>query len=456
MKIMKFFEDYKNKTLTFYAINLYILLLVLIPKSLTTLFNIIPVRILLSLLLFLIIGFDFYKKKINLNKNNNKLLLVCFALFILTCIPSFFVSLNKVTTLYTICKFVSYGLVFFAISSLEFKKEDYGCFIKTFCFALGITLILGIIFYIFDINLFVLGIEMFPYAKGRVNTTFFNTNFLGIYINIFFLFLLYFFNKIMKEYNKLYKIIISLLLILTPLVLIFTFSRTSFLIFCAQLIMLIVLVPKLIFNKKTLIALVLSFTLICMVPATFGFVKGTVKDGINVVTGGWLVKENNTDSVTEDVSLTHRQAFNTIALRIFKNNKFQGVGFGAYIDYLESPEFDKIYSDYNYPKIHPHSGEVLMLAEVGMIPSILFNVFCIIILLRFVIYYFSNYKKNLNIKYLSAVGGIVYFGFMIINVMTESYSYDTQVYSLLILVMALIFSYFNGMKDNVKRFKFLI
>jgi hypothetical protein len=66
--------------------------------------------------------------------------------------------------------------------------------------------------------------------------------------------------------------------------------------------------------------------------------------GSNFMTNLLFKSDNDKNAVKEDASIEHRKEFSIIATRIANNNPLTGVGFGTYINYMDSKDFSKKYS----------------------------------------------------------------------------------------------------------------
>ena len=147
-----------------------------------------------------------------------------------------------------------------------------------------------------------------------------------------------------------------------------------------------------------MLLVILSIALMSyFIPGSKTLIKNSVNDGLVVLDNltGFLPSidtgDNNDDedeyieydenSKFNDYSLHHRAAFAEIANKIANSNRYTGVGFGSYIDYMNSEEFDSLYPEYNLRKVHPHSSLILMYAETGIISIIIFSIFIFLLVL---------------------------------------------------------------------------
>ena len=85
------------------------------------------------------------------------------------------------------------------------------------------------------------GIDYYPGAKGRLELTFFNACYYGIFINFVYCFVIY---LLLKSKNKKNNILLIILGVLIYVNLIFTFTRAAILIFIGLFIITICLLTK--------------------------------------------------------------------------------------------------------------------------------------------------------------------------------------------------------------------
>jgi len=176
-------------------LNILLILLVILPKNLSTIAGI-PVRLSLMALFILVVLDKIYTKEIKLNKKSIKIPVIIYGLFLAFTIPSLFYTLSLITSAYTIVKFLFTFIIFLIVYKLELKKEDFSSIINTIIVATVATMVYGFVQYIFDFNLFKIGAEKYPGAKGRISSTFFNTIYYGVFINFIFAYLLYLYYQV--------------------------------------------------------------------------------------------------------------------------------------------------------------------------------------------------------------------------------------------------------------------
>lgn len=466
-------EKLKGKSLTFISLNIYLLLIILIPKEFSELFGILPIRTFLTYLLFIIFLYDKKKNNIELNNFNFKWIGITYILFLLFSIPSLSVTKNLLISVYTFIKFLSFLLLLYVCVKIKLKKEDYIAISKNILVCSSIKFIWGIIEYVFEINLFTVGAYKYPGAKGRVTSQFFNTIYFGIFINLIFGYIFYLFSR---SKNKLHQAILGIYLILGYINLLLTFTRSSFLVFFGILFLILILLNKKILNKVTIILICILFGVSFMIPGVNSFSIAAVDDAIGLFTNTNLLSNflpnNVEDNVTpdeklDDYSLEHRKNFAQLANKIANDNLYTGIGFGAYIDYLNDENFEMYYPDYKLSKTHPHSSFVLMFAEVSFIALTFFCLFLFNIFIN-IIKNIKNNRKEDEIKYcISLISLSVFIGFVIVNVIAENAFYDTQIFPIFLLIIGLSLNFTfkcqkydliellsnNNKKENIKKLK---
>jgi len=464
-------EELKDHSISFYALNIYIILSIFLPKDLSNVFGL-PLRLFFTGLLVLLIWIDIKRKKIEVNNSKYKLLLALIALFAIATIPSIVVSKSLITSLYTLCKFLSFLVMFVTLYKIKFTKKEYLILLSNLLMCTLIISIIGIIQYNLGIGIMIKnsGIYYYPGAKGRVITTFFNTIYFGIFINLIYALVIYLSIKTKSKKAAIFGIILSLLLYTN---LIYTFTRSTMLVFWGILFLLIVLLNKKMFNFRTLIILILTIGISIAIPGAMPLIKKSTND-IVLMSGKITAflpsiekdvlidkkeKDKNVSEKTEkdedkeefmnydknsefiDYSLQHRESFAKIANTIANDNIYTGVGFGAYIDYLNSDEFSIKYSNYHLSKTHPHSSVILMFSETGIFGIASFIILILAITLKSGVLLVKNLKKDKDIFEVATLAFVIIIGFIVINIMSENAFYDTQICYLFFVVYGLLLSY---------------
>lgn len=453
---------FKKYSLTFWMINLYILVLILMPKSLNTVF-VFPINMAVMILLTIIFIYEYYKKKITLNNNFTKGFIIFYGLFLLATIPSFLVTTNLFITCYTFVKFALFGILFFIISKINFTKEEYQIFIKTFITSIVIVILIATIRYVFRIDLTMVGVNKYPGSLGRTNATFFNTIYYGLFVNVVFAFILYFYQKSTGRKS----ILLGLILIGLFVSMLLTFTRSSYLIFFGTIVILFIFNFKRMFNKKTIVLLLILLCLNITIPGAKNLLLVSMRDGIKLISSKSLlfdyipIVENEKVDLEDDkgefddYSLAHRKIFAKVAKKIYVNNKMTGVGFGAYQDFMNNSKFDVLFPDYMQSKTLPHSSFILLLTETGILSFILFIMAILIWLFNISFLMFKSFKKNKAVYALIVNLIAIYAGLFATSLISENVFYDSQMFSIFIIVVSLTTNYAYTKLFDKKRVMFI-
>ena len=440
--------------ISFYYLNIMIILMILLPKSLAILEKL-PIRVGMILLYIFLVFYEHKKKKIEFNKLNIKFLCLISILFLLATIPSFWITKSILTSLYTIIKFISFILLFITILKVKFTPEEIKVIKKTFLIAISINIIAAILSYIFDINLFKLSNYMYPGIKGRVRSTFFNSCYYATWVIMLIPLMI---NEYCQNNKK--SIIYVIITILLFVCLLLTFTRSAFLIILIILLMMLILFRKKIFNYKSLIVLASVAIIFSIIPGSSNFINKTFRDSklfvnniVSFIPG--IEIENKDPEEFEDASLKHRQDLANISKQIGKDHPFTGIGFGSYLKYVDSSDFEKDYPKYHSIKSIPHSSLNLLYAETGSISTLLFFIFIVTIIFKVVNIMIYNWKEKNEPYYLSSLAFVICFGFFAIGVMSENLMYDTQIFPLFLIIIGLLINQSSESLINNKRVLFI-
>lgn len=444
-------ETLKKHTITFWLLNLYLILMIFIPKTYSYVFGL-PFRLLLTAILILVIFYEYKKDKLKFNNHKSRLIYILLFIFTLAIIPSLIVSKDIITSLYTYIKFMSAFVMFILIYRIKFEDDEYKILLKNLIICLAVISIIGLIQYIFNIDLMVKnsGIYYYPGAKGRLEITFFNACYYGIFINITYGFVLY---AIYKNKNKKFNIPLILLAVLFFINLILTFTRSAIIIFIWLFITIACLFTRFKPNFKLIITIILLIASSLIIPGSKPLFTKTFNDAlkmankiayflpinINIEDDEYVEYDENSEFI--DYSLQHREAFSRIAKRIAKDNLYTGVGFGTYINYMNSRDFDLKYPEYDIAKIHPHSSVILTYAETGIFGLISVVLIYILLVLMSVRIFIKSFRSNNEVFRVSVVALTMALGFMLVNIMSENAAYDTQINYLFMLMYGMTLSY---------------
>lgn len=451
---MKITETLKKHNLTFIMLNIYLFLIIVLPKEINTIMGFIPIRTLLIFILFAVFLYDIFIKKTKMRKINLKWFSLLYLLFLISTIPSILISKSITTSIYTLIKFISYYMLIFVIIKTPFTKDEFKILFKNLFISTMIVTIYGLLQYIFEFGLNLNGTDKYKEIRGRIPSTFFNPIYFGVFINIVFILFLTLFKK-----NIIKKPLVYTLLILLYTALVLTFTRSAILVFSGILFLTLIFNYKIIINKLTLILLVIITIITLLIPGAKEVNLNSFQNGFDMlfnnnflssITLGGGKKNNhniNKDPVIDDASIEHRKQFALIAKKIANNNPYTGVGFGSYLQYMDSNDFIKTYPDYKYTHTHPHSGFILLAAETGYISTIIF-ILCIATLAIYFIKEFIFYFKEKNINYeLSLCNLTISIGFLITCVIAENLFYDTQIFPIYIIIVMLIYNFIKKEKS---------
>lgn len=440
-------------------LSIYLFLMIIIPKNINNIFGVIPIRLLLSSIVILSCGIYFIKNKPK--DIFGKKYIIFYILFLLFTLPSFFVTKSLNTTLYTFAKFLITFLLFICVLNLKLSKTEIQKLSKITLISISLVLAYGFIQYIFDINLFKVGSYNYPGAKGRISSTFFNTIYFGIFLNIIIALISY---GIYKFKDKKIKVILSILFTLSYTSLLLTFTRSAIIIFVGCLIVTLLVNRKVILNKVCLPLYIGTIALCMLIPGVKSLYSRTFTDVELLITDNLLIKflpninlnkkhlinDSEITEYVEDPSLNSRIEFSKIGNTIAKDHLGTGIGFGSYQEYMYSKEYATNYPDYAKYKTFPHSTMVLMYAEVSILSVIAFIGFFLVIIFDLIYNWFKYYKKDKRIKELCGVGLTILAGFIVVNIIAENAVYDSQIFPIFLFIMAIIVGYINSLKKKMK------
>ena len=461
-----------KNNLTYYSMIILMILFLIIPYDVNNIFGFIPIRLLLNCTFILIFFIEkiFFKKKY---KKMNKKILILYVLFIFFASLSLFFTTSIMTTIYTLLKFISYGLVFYIIYVSNFSKEQYLKVIKLFLFISFGIMIYGIITYIFNFNLNYNGIYKYEGAVGRIYTLFKNPIYYGIFCVIVFIVTNYFYLNV-NENKKYLKIFYPVLLILTIVNLFLTYTRSEYILLLFSLCLIILLNIK---NIKKIYGRLLLIVVLFIVPlfsipgvssvtnsAFVQIIPSSVLQIFNVNKLDYsdddiMLDEDNDyrytndgvniddDGVTVDGSMITRGEFKKLAKRVIKDNVYFGIGFGSYKEFFNS---EKNYNKYVVGKFgYPHNNYLHLLAETGIFTFVIFAIILIYIFASLIFKFLSN--RRIGNLYL-----LISWICILLLCMYESVFYDSQIVPIYIIIATILFRYINAEnKDEKKRVMFI-
>jgi len=476
--------------ISFYYMIFLISALILIPKELGTIFNIIPTRLGLIYFWFIIIFYELITKKIKLNRINTKPLVILYLLFIFTMFFGYFNAIDKILFFYTISKYICYGMLMFFIIKYPFNKKQINFLIDVVLLSAFFLIIYSFLQYFLDLNLNKNGIYKYPGAMGRVDVTFHNP----IYFAIFLLGIIFLsFYKMNESVLLKNKIIYVILIFLTTTSIFLTFTRSVYLLIIIVLIIMFILSMfkkgkskyQLYFSVSPMLFLILllymipgakyvySSSLFQLFPGNYcvNFLNFTNKflftnidlnryvvepsnqmtkdkkednkivENNKTIENNKIVENNKTiknnkivennkaiknNKIVEDASLNNRNNFKRTAKMVKKNYPLTGVGMGNYEKFVLANK-DKYISD-NEKFGYPHNLYLHITAETGYLGLLSFIV--LIIYLGIII--FKNiFRKS---KYISWVYVIILYINIILLGFYESVLYDIQITPIIIII----------------------
>ena len=165
--------------------------------------------------------YDLYKNKFKYLKLDSLTILII--LLVISLLVSIIFGININFNVFT--NFLSYIYIIgfiYTIHIYKFSKNDYLALLKSTIFIFTIISIIGIIQYIFNINLIERGIQKYPGSLGRITSTMSNATILDKYLTFNILIIIYLMFKI-KKFNI--KLMLILFIGITALA--FTYSRSG-------------------------------------------------------------------------------------------------------------------------------------------------------------------------------------------------------------------------------------
>lgn len=368
--------------------SLILLVLSIIIPPLLGKYNLFGLALLNKLILFGLPALYFLSFIIDIIKNKaykevfkirNLTILIIFFIISLTLSIIFGINFN----FNVITNYISYlyliGYIY-TIYLYKFEENDLKILFKAIITIFTIVSILGILQYIFKIDLIKRGIYKYPGAIGRITSVMSISTILDKYLTLNLLLLMYVSLKLKKFNWKL-----ALLMILGVIALALTYSRTGILCFyfVAFIFIIIYLWKKQFINL--IIVLVMLITLY-LIPGQNHLLSSTVYYVNETINSVWekthleflspindsianifIIKD---DDLGKDASLDSRDSYMYIAKALIKEYPLTGIGIGNYNyiykyqnvkDYLEN---DK---DIIEPYLYPHNLYYHFTAETGLL-----------------------------------------------------------------------------------------
>lgn len=474
-----------------YALMIYIILMLIIPNSFDTIFGIIPVRLLLTLIIDFVLIVKRFHNREKFKILSKPIMLLIFLLLIFMAISTL-KSYSFVTSIYTILKFVLIFILGYLVWLENFDNKTKKNLVLTYMVSSLLVFVYGILNYIFRLNLDPKGVYKYAGAIGRVYSTFENANYFGLFAVISLVFFLYLFLENKYETKK-EKYLLSSLLLLNMVCICLTFSRSIYALFGLMLFLIFLVNIRSIKNnyKKLLFIVIVCFGLLA-IPGVISLIRTTAieflpqkvlnilninqddvselsfnsldnyqiienkdsyytgddnlkKENIVIIVDGDYMEvtkvtekirdENGEEIIKEtyysksDGSTVTRKQFTQLVKKVIKNNKLFGVGIGAYKQFFNDSSNAEYYLNGKFG--YPHNFYNHLWAESGI-----FSLIIVIILLSVSLIYFA-------IKLFQTKNKVYYYVlciFACINIMCffESVYYDSQVFPIYIIVLLLL------------------
>ena len=410
----------------------------------TNLININGLEIINKLLLFSLPAIYFISFIYDLYKNKFKnlkldLLTILIIILVISLILSIIFGININFNVFTnfLCYIYILGFIY-TIHIYKLSKSDYLNLLKSIIFIFTVVSIIGIIQYIFNINLIERGIQKYPGAIGRITSTMSNATILDKYLTFNILIIIYLMFKTKKFTLKLMLILFTGITALA-----FTYSRSGTICFYFIVFIFVILF---ICKKQfaNLIVILLSLVILYLIPgqkyilsSTVNYVNNTINniyDKLNIeflspinnsIANIFIIKEQIED---DDDSINSRNYYMSIAKEVIKEYPLTGIGIGNYNyiyknqnvnDYLK----DDI--DLKIEYLYPHNLYYHYTAETGIISLILLFTILIYILIK------SHRKNNL------IIGTLFFIIFCLFNT-TESLLYMKDIAFWIIITYSLL------------------
>ena len=412
------------------------------------------------------------------SKGQNKYKLNIISILSMIFIVILFLSWNFsiCNKIYNISNFIKFSLMIYflyIINQIDFSEKQKKIINYSIIYLLIFVCIIGILQYIFKLGINLNGIEKYPGARGRINSTFYIATIYDKYLLINILYCLF----ILKN-NLLNKYLVIIAFCLANLNLFFTFCRTS------QIIILIIYFIMIIYffiKKQRFISIliILMISLSFVIPGQNYLYSATAKyfedivDKIDSKThtqflstitkpifnifiikvdnnsssnnGSNTIEKdpNNNDGQENDIqlienidySLSSRKYFKSVAKNIMTSNPVLGIGIGSYnyiydnqnaSDYIRDKSFDTT-SRYLYP----HNMYYQLGAEIGIIGMFIFFII--------ILYYLLKNRNLFSIMLLTII---------ILSCYTESIFYMKDVAYFTVLITSLFSNKNFNKKDK--------
>lgn len=410
----------------------------------TNLINISSLEVINKFLLFLLPAlyfisfiYDLYKNKFKGLKFDILTILLILSLFSLIISACFGINYNFNVFTNLMCYIYLLSFIY-TIHIYKFTSDDYSKIIKSIITIFAIISIIGIIQYIFNLNLIERGIQKYPGAKGRITSTMSNATILDKYLTFNILIVIYTMFK-SKKFN--WKLIIPFLLGIIALSLTYSRSGTICFYFIAIVFLILFLFKKQFIN---LLVIIMSLIVLYLIPgqkyllsSTVNYVNNTIIEVYEKLNIEFLSPINDTIanifiikdySEENDDSINSRNYYMSIAKRIIEEHPLTGIGIGNYNYIYKNQNVNNYLNnkiDLKLEYLYPHNLYYHYCAETGIISLILLFSILICILIK------TKKRKNL------IIGTLFFIIFCLFNT-TESLFYMKDIAFWIIITYSLL------------------
>lgn len=447
-----------------------LILCMIIPVLLgnDTLFSSIGITKLIKLIYFAVPAIYIISFLLDCKKNKFKfkfdILSILCLIFIAACTISIPFGINISFNSFTNLVYMFYIISFiYSIHIYNFEKNDIDNILKWMIITLLTVSIIGIIQYIFRIDLLDIGIKKYPGAIGRIYSTMSNATHLDKYLLYNLVIVLYLMYK-----NKKNNIIYYIAVVLATIALAFTYSRTG--IICYYMASLLFdglyILKK---NYKSFAFILAVLVMLYFIPGQNSIINSTVnyatikansiitklkpkevkpatpapqnKPSNNGNSGNTTPTPAPTPTPTPaptpnknenknelDASNSSRESFNNIAIAFIKKYTVSGIGIGNYNYVVKNQNFND-YIDLKLSKTneyrYTHNMFLYMFVETGIISVLSF--------VSILIYEFIQMIKNKN-----TLIALVFVGMFILTSLFEPIVFMRDVAPMFIIMYSLL------------------
>jgi|GEM_PF-3891362 len=389
----------ENKKLTLSVLEIHLIYLISFLLGVNIAFNISVINISIVDLAFVVLFCIFIIKRIRYGKillfDKLSILLM---IFIMSALPSFLISQDKLVSLKEFFKLFYFFLFYFVVKNIHIKEKEKNNIIKALIIGSLASVIIGFIQLVFGI-----GPASFRTVSGliRIYSVYGQPNGFGTYLAA--LLPVVFANYIHRRNfsSFIYFVIIDVALI-------FTFSRGSWISVCLSIGLISLFLLTKDFKKYIKIVLI-CFILLSLFAPTYYFLN--MKNDFNLTTKQNIVTVHNNDSrvtdvlqntknsVQNDYSINQRIKLFQTALKILKSNPIVGIGPGMFPIYAKKYKVSGLTDDTNLI----HNTLLQIWVEYGLMPLFIFIIFIVLIYYE---YFLRNISINNDILKLGIIGGI--------------------------------------------------